>query len=93
MANLLGLNGQVLELNDHSLITPLMGSHGASMSLPLVRHFAHYAVIRALDQLRKYLKCKTNVSQTFNKRYVWCKVEGWRGGSDCRGASGSQNGR
>src|SRR5882724_1880964 len=75
MADLLGLNDRVLELNDHSLITSLMGSHCASMSLPLARHFAHYAAIRALDPLRKYLKCKTNISQTSNKRHVRSRVE------------------
>jgi hypothetical protein len=27
------------------------------MSLPLTRHFAHYAAMRPLDPFRKYLKC------------------------------------
>jgi hypothetical protein len=76
MTALLGLNDYVLELNDHSLITSLMGSHCASMSQPLARHFAHYAAIRALDPLRKYLKCKDNISQTFNKRPVLLRVRG-----------------
>ena len=70
MAALLGLNDYVLELNDHSLITSLMCSHCASMSQPLERHFVQYAVIRAFDPLRKYLKYNNNVSQTFNKRHV-----------------------
>ena len=54
MADLLGLNDNVLGLNDHSLITSLMCSHYVSMSQLLARHFAHYAAIRALDPLRKY---------------------------------------
>ena len=76
MATLLGLNDRVLELNDHSLITSLMGSHYVSMSQLLARHFAHYAAIRALDPLRKYLKCKNNLLQTFNKRHVLSRVRG-----------------
>jgi hypothetical protein len=70
MADLLGLNDHVLELNDHSLITSLMGSHCVSVSQPLAKYFAHYAPIRAFDSLRKYLKCKNNIPQTFNKRHV-----------------------
>jgi hypothetical protein len=69
MAALLGLNDNVLELNDHSLITSFMGSHYAIMS-PLARHFAHYAAMRSFDTLCKYLKRKNNVWQTFNKRPV-----------------------
>ena len=45
------------------------------MNLPLTRHFAHYAAIRALDPLRKYLKCNNNLSQTFNERPVRSEVE------------------
>ena len=60
MAALLGLNDYVLALNDHSLITSLMGSHCASMSQLLARHFAHYAAIKALDPLRNYMKYKNN---------------------------------
>ena len=70
MATLLGLNDRVLELNDHSLITSLMGSHYVSMNQLLARHFAHYAAIRAFDLLRKYLTGNNNLSQTFNKRHV-----------------------
>ena len=78
MAALLGLNDYVLEINDYSFITSLMCSHCASMSQPLARHFAHYAAIRALGPLRKYLKCKNTISQTFNKRHVWSGVEAIR---------------
>ena len=78
MAILLGLNDYVLELNDHSLITSLLCSHCASMSQLSERHFVHYAVIRAFDPLRKYLNCNANVSQTFNKRHIWSRVEAIR---------------
>ena len=70
MADLLGLNDNVLGLNDHNLITSLMCSHCASMSQPLARHFAHYAAIRALNTFCKYLKLHDKASQTFNKRHV-----------------------
>jgi hypothetical protein len=78
MAALLGLNDNVLGLNDHSLITSLMCSHCASMSLPLARHFAHYAAMRTLNSFYKYLKQHDKVSQTFNKRHLLCRVP-WEG--------------
>ena len=70
MADLLGLNDNVLRLNDHSLITSLLCSHCASLSLPLARYFAHYAAMRTLNTFCKYLKLQDKASQTFNKRHV-----------------------
>ena len=72
MATLLGVNDRVLELNDHSLITSLMCSHYVSMNQLLARHFAYYAAIRALDPLRKYLKCKNDLLQLSTKD-MFCK--------------------
>jgi hypothetical protein len=56
MTALLGLYDNVLELNDHSLITSLLWSHCVSVSLPLEGHFVHYAAMRTLNMFCKYLK-------------------------------------
>ena len=78
MTALLGLNDNVLELNDHSLITSLLCSHYASMSLPLTRHFAHYAAMGPLDTLCNYLKLNTKVFRLSTKG-LFCKESTVRG--------------